>query len=71
MCYFLLSGMNAAVRSVVRMGIYVGFKVYAVHEVRKALANLWGNLKYPSFPRPDQTETMDGKSCYKILSGQV
>ncbi|XP_033108186.1 ATP-dependent 6-phosphofructokinase, platelet type-like [Anneissia japonica] len=25
-------GMNAAVRSVVRMGIYVGFKVYCIHE---------------------------------------
>ncbi|XP_071482516.1 ATP-dependent 6-phosphofructokinase, muscle type-like [Diadema antillarum] len=25
-------GMNAAVRAVVRMGIYVGFKVYAIHE---------------------------------------
>lgn len=26
-------GMNAAVRAVVRMGIYVGCKVYLIHEV--------------------------------------
>jgi len=30
---FLHVGMNAAVRAVVRMGIYVGAKVYFVHEV--------------------------------------
>lgn len=28
------SGMNAAVRAVVRMGIYVGAKVYLIHEVK-------------------------------------
>lgn len=28
-------GMNAAVRAVVRMGIYVGAKVYFIHEVRQ------------------------------------
>lgn len=28
-----LSGMNAAVRAVVRMGLYVGAKVYFIHEV--------------------------------------
>lgn len=27
------SGMNAAVRAVVRMGLYVGAKVYFIHEV--------------------------------------
>ncbi len=32
--FSIIAGMNAAVRSVVRMGIYVGFKVYAIHEVR-------------------------------------
>lgn len=31
--YFLSSGMNAAVRAVVRMGLYVGAKVYFIHEV--------------------------------------
>lgn len=28
------AGMNAAVRAVTRMGIYVGAKVYLIHEVR-------------------------------------
>lgn len=28
-----LSGMNGAVRAVVRMGLYVGAKVYFIHEV--------------------------------------
>lgn len=28
-----LPGMNAAVRAVVRMGLYVGAKVYFIHEV--------------------------------------
>ncbi|CAF98777.1 unnamed protein product [Tetraodon nigroviridis] len=28
-------GMNAAVRAVVRMGLYVGAKVYFIHEVRQ------------------------------------
>lgn len=37
-CVFLcniisLQGMNAAVRAVVRMGLYVGAKVYFIHEV--------------------------------------
>ena len=27
-------GMNAAVRAIVRMGIYLGCKVYFIHEVR-------------------------------------
>lgn len=31
----LFPGMNAAVRAVVRMGIYVGAKVYFIHEVRR------------------------------------
>lgn len=29
--------MNAAVRAVTRMGIYVGAKVYLIHEVNKLL----------------------------------
>jgi len=29
----LLTGMNAAVRAIVRMGIYVGCKVYLIKEV--------------------------------------
>lgn len=29
------SGMNAAVRAVVRMGLYVGAKVYFIHEVSR------------------------------------
>lgn len=32
---FRPSGMNGAVRAVVRMGIYVGAKVYFIHEVRR------------------------------------
>ena len=28
-----LSGMNPAVRAIVRMGIYLGCKVYFIHEV--------------------------------------
>ena len=31
--YFFSPGMNAAVRAVVRMGLYVGAKVYFIHEV--------------------------------------
>lgn len=31
------SGMNAAVRAVTRMGIYVGAKVYLIYEVSKPL----------------------------------
>lgn len=31
--YSFFSGMNAAVRAVVRMGLYVGAKVYFIHEV--------------------------------------
>lgn len=30
--------MNAAVRAVVRMGLYVGAKVYFIHEVRQRSA---------------------------------
>lgn len=33
-----LAGMNAAVRAVVRMGIYVGAKVYFIYEV----SGVWG-----------------------------
>ena len=32
-CPSLFAGMNAAVRAVVRMGIYVGAKVYFIYEV--------------------------------------
>lgn len=31
--FFFPPGMNAAVRAVVRMGLYVGAKVYFIHEV--------------------------------------
>jgi len=31
--YLFFPGMNAAVRAVVRMGLYVGAKVYFIHEV--------------------------------------
>lgn len=30
---YVFAGMNAAVRAVVRMGLYVGAKVYFIHEV--------------------------------------
>lgn len=33
-----LPGMNAAVRAVVRMGLYVGAKVYFIHEVSQRSA---------------------------------
>jgi hypothetical protein len=33
-CYFIL-GMNPAVRAIVRMGIYLGCKVYFIHEVNR------------------------------------
>lgn len=40
-CLLVLSaGMNAAVRAVVRMGIYVGAKVYFIHEVRDTTQDL-------------------------------
>lgn len=32
--------MNAAVRAVVRMGLYVGAKVYFIHEVSRPFHNL-------------------------------
>ena len=32
-CFF--AGMNSAVRAVVRMGLYVGCKVFLIQEVRK------------------------------------
>jgi 6-phosphofructokinase len=31
----MLLGMNPAVRAIVRMGIYLGCKVYFIHEVRR------------------------------------
>lgn len=37
-CFFP-AGMNAAVRAVVRMGLYVGAKVYFIHEVRPVFDN--------------------------------
>lgn len=38
-------GMNAAVRSVVRMGIYVGFKVYAIHEGYQGMCDGGDHIK--------------------------
>lgn len=38
-CYLCLSGMNAAVRATVRVGIYTGAKVYFVHEVLPSHTN--------------------------------
>lgn len=35
-CHLCVSGMNAAVRATVRVGLYTGAKVYFVHEVRAA-----------------------------------
>jgi len=35
--YYLFAGMNAAVRAVVRMGLFVGCEVYLIREVRKSL----------------------------------
>lgn len=34
------TGMNAAVRAVTRMGIYVGAKVYLIYEVNRLLHNI-------------------------------
>lgn len=33
-CFSIRTGMNPAVRAIVRMGIYLGCKVYFIHEVR-------------------------------------
>ncbi|XP_078143666.1 ATP-dependent 6-phosphofructokinase, platelet type-like isoform X2 [Centroberyx gerrardi] len=38
-------GMNAAVRAVVRMGIYVGAKVYFIHEGYQGMVDGGGNIK--------------------------
>lgn len=35
------SGMNAAVRAVTRMGIYVGAKVYLIYEVNESFVLMW------------------------------
>uniref|UniRef100_A0A672JR09 ATP-dependent 6-phosphofructokinase n=1 Tax=Salarias fasciatus TaxID=181472 RepID=A0A672JR09_SALFA len=45
--YFLSlhSGMNAAVRAVVRMGIYVGAKVYFIHEGYQGMVDGGDNIK--------------------------
>uniref|UniRef100_A0A8C7YM49 Phosphofructokinase, platelet n=1 Tax=Oryzias sinensis TaxID=183150 RepID=A0A8C7YM49_9TELE len=41
----LLTGMNAAVRAVVRMGIYVGAKVYFIHEGYQGMVDGGDNIK--------------------------
>ncbi len=42
--YFYI-GMNAALRAVVRTGIYLGCKVYLIHEVNLILPKMNWNLK--------------------------
>uniref|UniRef100_A0A8D3CSJ2 6-phosphofructokinase n=1 Tax=Scophthalmus maximus TaxID=52904 RepID=A0A8D3CSJ2_SCOMX len=42
---FLPPGMNAAVRAVVRMGIYVGAKVYFIHEGYQGMVDGGDNIK--------------------------
>ncbi|XP_072038033.1 ATP-dependent 6-phosphofructokinase-like isoform X3 [Amphiura filiformis] len=42
-------GMNAAVRAVVRMGIYVGFKVYAIHEGYQGMCDGGDHIKEKSW----------------------
>lgn len=39
--YIIPAGMNAAVRAVVRVGIYTGAKVFFVHEVNSAFNFIW------------------------------
>ena len=38
-------GMNAAVRAVVRMGIYLGCKVYLIHEGYQGMVDGGSNIK--------------------------
>ncbi|CAO2608545.1 ATP-dependent 6-phosphofructokinase, liver type [Lemmus lemmus] len=40
-CSNSLTGMNAAVRAVTRMGIYVGAKVFLIYEVRPGVVGVW------------------------------
>jgi len=40
-CVLLWIGMNAAVRAIVRMGIYVGCRVYLIKEVGMNFVWLW------------------------------
>lgn len=50
--FSLPTGMNAAVRATVRVGLYTGAKVYFVHEVNTAsltIYTLTNNLKYDLF----------------------
>uniref|UniRef100_A0A8C1IX48 ATP-dependent 6-phosphofructokinase n=1 Tax=Cyprinus carpio TaxID=7962 RepID=A0A8C1IX48_CYPCA len=46
---FLHVGMNAAVRAVVRMGIYVGAKVYFIHEGYQGMVDGGDNIKEASW----------------------
>lgn len=39
-CPDSLTGMNAAVRAVTRMGIYVGAKVFLIYEVRPSVVGV-------------------------------
>uniref|UniRef100_A0AAR2KFD8 6-phosphofructokinase n=1 Tax=Pygocentrus nattereri TaxID=42514 RepID=A0AAR2KFD8_PYGNA len=43
--FFMYPGMNAAVRAVVRMGIYVGAKVYFIHEGYQGMVDGGDNIK--------------------------
>ncbi|XP_056599275.1 ATP-dependent 6-phosphofructokinase, platelet type isoform X2 [Triplophysa dalaica] len=47
--FFLPEGMNAAVRAVVRMGIYVGAKVYFIHEGYQGMVDGGENIKEASW----------------------
>lgn len=50
--------MNAAVRAVVRMGIYVGAKVYFIHEVRH------GSRPRAADVAPGETAVNQGRADY-------
>ncbi|KAJ7420172.1 hypothetical protein WISP_49683 [Willisornis vidua] len=60
-------GMNAAVRAVTRMGIYVGAKVFLIYEVGypPAPCHIWGTStppvsRYPSPPLPSSLQGYEG-----------
>lgn len=44
-CSNSLTGMNAAVRAVTRMGIYVGAKVFLIYEVRPRVVGVWWGVR--------------------------
>lgn len=62
--------MNGAVRAVVRMGIYVGAKVYFIHEVRRATVDIASS---PNGPLPSQlchhSNLVFGSKCQHVTRG--